>query len=121
LGAATPRRRAEILFKEYPALAEAYELSMELTDIYNRNITPQVAMTKLARWYDRVEKLGLKFFRSVIETMQNNYGSICNYFENRSTNASAESFNAKVKAFRSQLRGIADIPFFIFRLSKLFA
>jgi transposase len=78
-------------------------------------------MTKLAHWYDKVEPLGLKFFRSVIETMQNNYGTICNYFSNRSTNASAESFNAKVKAFRSQLRGIADIPFFIFRLAKLFA
>ncbi|MDT0649713.1 transposase, partial [Zunongwangia sp. F297] len=25
-----------------------------------------------------------------------------NYFENRSTNASAESFNAKIKAFRAQ-------------------
>jgi transposase len=53
--------------------------------------------------------------------MQNNYGKICNYFDNRSTNASAESFNAKVKAFISQFRGVRDIPFFIFRLTKLFA
>jgi hypothetical protein len=30
--------------------------------------------------------------------MQNNYGII----DNRSTNASAESFNAKVKVFKSQ-------------------
>lgn len=28
------------------------------------------------------------------------------------TNAGAESFNAKVKAFRSQFRGVTDIPFF---------
>jgi transposase len=115
------RRRAEILFREYPALAEAYHVSIELTDIYNWRITPGVALSKLARWYDKVERLGLKFFRSVIETMQNNYGSICNCFENRSTNAAAESFNAKVKAFRSQLRGLTGIPFFIFRLAKLFA
>ncbi len=27
----------------------------------------------------------------------------------------------KGKAFRSQLRGLTDIPFFIFRLAKLFA
>ena len=40
---------------------------------------------------------------------------------NRSTNAGAESFNAKVKAFRSQFRGVTDIPFFLFRLSKLCA
>ena len=43
------------------------------------------------------------------------------YFDNRSTNASAESFNAKVKAFRAQFRGVRDIPFFIFRLAKIFA
>ena len=43
------------------------------------------------------------------------------YFDNRSTDASAESFNAKVKAFRAQFRGVRDIPFFIFRLAKIFA
>lgn len=47
--------------------------------------------------------------------------TILNYFDNRSTNASAESFNAKVKAFRAQFRGVKDIPFFIFRLAKIFA
>lgn len=113
--------RAEILFDEYPVLKKVYNISMELTQIYNQRISPALAMTKLARWYEKVEKLDLKFFRSVIQTMQNNYQTIINYFENRSTNASAESFNAKVKAFRSQFRGVRDIPFFIFRLSKIFA
>ena len=37
------------------------------------------------------------------------------------TNASAESFNAKGKAFRSQFRGVTDIPIFVFRLTKIFA
>ncbi|WP_143748607.1 transposase, partial [Chryseobacterium indoltheticum] len=46
---------------------------------------------------------------------------ILNYFERRSTNASAESFNAKIKNFRLQLRGVRDKTFFLFRLSKLFA
>lgn len=32
-----------------------------------------------------------------------------------------EYFNAKVKAFRAQFRGVRDIPFFIFRLAKIFA
>jgi Transposase and inactivated derivatives len=115
------QKRADILFREYPALEEAYRISMELTRIYNTTIDKQVGLTRLARWYDKVEKLNLKFFKSVSETMQNNYGIICNYFDNRSTNASAESFNAKVKAFRAQFRGVRDIPFFIFRLAKLFA
>jgi transposase len=38
---------------------------------------------------------------------------ILNFFVNRSTNASAESFNAKIKAFRASLRGVVDIKFFL--------
>ena len=113
--------RAEILFREYPAIEEAYRVSMKLTEIFNTRCSKGVALTKLARWYDEVERLNCKFFNSVIQTMQNNYATITNYFENRSTNASAESFNAKVKAFRNQFRGVRDIPFFIFRLATIFA
>ncbi|CAA7393999.1 hypothetical protein CHRY9393_03612 [Chryseobacterium fistulae] len=41
----------------------------------------------------------------------NHYRDILNYFDNRSTNASAESFNAKIKNFRLQLRGVKDRAF----------
>ena len=118
---ASQQERAKILFHEYPAIEEAYHVSMELTRIYNTTNDKQTGLTGLAHWYNKVEKLNLKFFKTVIDTMQNNYGTICNYFDNCSTNASAESFNAKVKAFRTQFRGVRDIPFFIFRLTKLFA
>ena len=47
--------------------------------------------------------------------------NILNFFDNRSTNGKAESFNSKIKGFRANLRGVTDIPFFLFRLSKLFA
>ena len=50
-----------------------------------------------------------------------NYIDILNIFDNRSTNASAESFNAKIKNFRAQLRGISDIKYFLFRLQKIYA
>ena len=52
------------------------------------------------------------------------YIPILNYFNNRSTNASAESFNAKIKEFRAQfrgVRGVRDVKFFLYRLTKLFA
>ncbi|MCC9044432.1 transposase [Myroides sp. M-43] len=58
-------------------------------------------------------KINLKQFGTVINTMQINYKTILNYFDNRSTNASAESFNAKIKAFRAQFRGVRDIDFFL--------
>ena len=52
---------------------------------------------------------------------EKNYIDILNFFDNRSTNASAESFNAKIKNFRAQLRGIFDIKHFLFRLQKIYA
>ncbi|WP_460760962.1 transposase [Niabella terrae] len=51
---------------------------------------------------------------------QHHYNDILNYFNKRSTNASAESFNAKIKAFRNQFRGVRDTRFFLFRLSNIF-
>ena len=116
------QKRAEVLFNLYPDIKECYDKYLELVDIYNlkTNNRPTLMM-KLARWYDRVEKMKLKCFNTVLQTFMNNYQTILNYFDNRSTNASAESFNANVKAFRAQFRGVRDIPFFIFRLSKIFA
>ncbi len=45
---------------------------------------------------------------------------VLNYFINRSTNAHAESLNSKLKGFRAQLRGVQDLPFFMFRASMIF-
>ena len=100
---------------------KAYYLAMELTDIYNAGSIKDAARLKLARWFNKVEKLGVDNFYTVIDTFKNHYDSILNFFVNRATNANAESFNAKVKAFRAQFRGVTDIPFFLYRLMKLCA
>lgn len=113
--------RAQLLFEIYPDLKTAYILSQQLRAIYNSNNDKNVAMLKLAHWYRKVEESGFKNFNIVLNTITINYQSILNYFDNRSTNASAESFNAKIKAFRSQFRGVRKIDFFLFRLSNLFA
>ncbi|HYG38023.1 MAG TPA: DDE transposase, partial [Cytophagales bacterium] len=34
---------------------------------------------------------------------------------------SAESFNAKIKAFRSSFRGVKNVSFFLFRLANIYA
>ncbi|AZI40492.1 transposase [Epilithonimonas vandammei] len=88
---------------------------------YNQNITKSVAMLKLAHWFKDVEESGFKSFTTLKNTITNHYNDILNYFEIRSTNASAESFNAKIKNFRLQLRGVKDKAFFLFRLSQIFA
>lgn len=115
------QERAQILFELYPEIKTAYYLAQQLRSIYNTNNDKNVAMLKLAHWYRKVEESGFKNFNIVLNTITVNYQSILNYFDNRSTNAAAESFNAKIKAFRSQFRGVRKIDFFLFRLSNIFA
>ncbi|MEQ8415687.1 MAG: transposase [Imperialibacter sp.] len=113
--------RAEILFRLYPKLEQAYDLTQKLGHIYQTVKDKGVAFTKLARWYNDVEQAGFKSFNTVSRTIQQHYLTILNYFERRSTNAAAESFNAKIKAFRSQFRGVRNVSFFLYRLSKIYA
>ena len=88
--------RASILFNEYPDIKEAYEINQSLRHIYNSSYSKPIAMTKLAHWYKKVENSGFKQFNTVMNTISANYNTILNYFENRSTNASAESFNSAI-------------------------
>ena len=99
-----------------------YELKKTYgNNIFNKKSSIGVARLDLARWYDRVEKFGNPVFNKVTETFKNHTQTILNYFSDRLTNASAESFNAKIKALRSQFRGVRDIDFFMFRLATLYS
>lgn len=115
------RARAKILFEKFPDLKTAYDLFLRLVAIFNKKSAPASARLSLARWYNEVEAFGESQFNKVLETFENHNRTIINYFERRLTNASAESFNAKVKAFRTQFRGVGDIKFFMFRLVTLYS
>lgn len=115
------RARAKILFGKFPDLETAYNLFLKLVDIFNRKSTAAVARLNLARWYNEVSVFGSNEFNKVLETFENHNATIINYFERRLTNASAESFNAKIKAFRTQFRGVGDMKFFMFRLATLYS
>jgi transposase len=90
-------------------------------DIFKNVKSKEVAFKKLALWYNDVETSGIESFRTVARSIQTHYINILNFFTNRSTNAAAESFNAKVKAFRATSRGVRDINFFLFRLANIYA
>lgn len=92
-----------------------------LRNIFNEKVDHLKGGTLLMQWFTEVVALGREHFNTVVRTFRNNYRTIVNYFRSRATNASAESFNARIKMFRTQLRGVSDPLFFIFRLCKLFA
>lgn len=113
--------RAKILFDQYEDIKEFYYLSLELGKIYSTSYHKDTARVKLALWFNKVEHKESPHFKTVINTFKNHYERILNFFESRFTNASAESFNAKLKQLRATFRGITDTKFFLFRATELFA
>ena len=115
------KKRADSLFGLYPDIKKAYSLTHSLRMIFSNNKDKRVAYTKMAKWFNEVTDAGFKSFNTISATFYSHYPEILNFFDNRSTNASAESFNAKLKAFRSTQRGVVDIDFFIYRVAKIYA
>lgn len=114
-------KRATILFEYYPDLEKAYKICQNLSWIFNNTKDKTSALIRLAKWDEKVRQAAFKSFNTIARTMSIHYKNILNYFDNRSTNASAESFNAKIKAFRAQFRGVRNVDFFLFRLTTIFA
>lgn len=114
------RERAAILFKAYPTLQTAYHLAMMFRACYEQSTTIAEAREKLHAWYRKIEEKKLDAFLVPMESIRLHETTILNYFLNRSTNASAESFNAKLKNFRTIVRGVSDKTFHLFRVAKLY-
>lgn len=117
----TQKQRAAILFEEYPDIKTAYGLCHSLRMIFSKNSQKDAARLSMAKWYNKVEEAGLHSFNVIARTFYQRYDEILNFYNNRSSNAMAESFNAKIKLFRANLRGVTDRKFFLFRIAKLYA
>ena len=115
------KQRAKILFELYPKIKKAYSLAHSLRMIFAKNTIKDAARLSLAKWYNKVADSEFKSFNTIAATVYEHYEEILNFFVNRSTNASAESFNAKIKAFRANLKGVVDVDFFLYRLTKIYA
>ena len=115
------KERAVILFKVYPTLKSAYDLSMMFRGCYENSRSIPEAREKLHVWYKKVEEKKMDAFLVPAESIRLRETTILNYFAHRSTNASAESFNAKLKNFRTVVRGVRDKKFHLFRVAKLYA
>lgn len=112
--------RAKILFEKYPLIEKAYKQTISFRAIYKFQFKED-ALNKFREWKQKMIKLEIEEFNSVVNSLEHHLDNILNFFGIRNTNANAESFNAKIKHFRASLRGVTDVKFFLFRLEKLFA
>jgi transposase len=76
-------------------------------------------MVKPATLTTQTKMNGRETFASATSSNRLHKDTIMNFFDNRATNASAESFNARTKLLRANQKGVRDTRFFLFRLSKL--
>jgi transposase len=113
-------KRAGLLFEKYPLLETAYKLTLQFRAIY-KNTAKTIAAEQFQKWKNKVEESNIAEFNTAVNSLDYHMDNILNFFDNRNTNANAESFNSKIKNFRANLRGVTDIAFFLFRLEKLFA
>ncbi len=116
------KERAKLLFRRFPRLKEAYSLTHSLRMIFsNPTATIESARKSFYKWYYKVLAFGDKQFATVARTIESRLNEVLNYFQERHTNAFAESLNSKIKAFRTALRGVVDVKFFLYRLQRIFA
>lgn len=88
--------------------------------IFSKNAIKDAARLAMARWYNKVEEAGFSSFNVIAAISYEHYEKILNFYNNRASNAMAESFNAKIKLFRANIRGAADKKFFLFIIAKLY-
>ena len=112
--------RAELLFKNYPLLHQAYKHTLEFRNIYEET-SREIAQEKILNWIQKTKLLNMNVFNTAANSINYHLETILNFFVKRNTNANAESFNSKIKLFRANQRGVINTKFFLFRLEKLFA
>lgn len=114
------KERAELLFGSHPQIKETYSLLCSLRNVFSiKTKSREDGRRKLHEWYGKVAACTNREMKTVRDTIKSREEHVLNYFVNRATNAAAESLNSKLKSFRALLRGVSDLPFFLFRLTRV--
>ena len=90
--------RALILFREFPELKAAYDLSMSFRFVYENATSPDNARERFARWCAKAKASKIDSFLTPVETYQAHEETICNYFIDRSTNGPVTAYSRRAPA-----------------------
>lgn len=115
------KQRAAILFENHPRIRQAYSLAHSLRMRYSkRHDDPILGYESIRLWIKEARDSAIEAFATVADTMEDKFSNVIKYFNDRATNAFAESLNSKIKDFRARLKGVSDIKFFLYRVSLIF-
>lgn len=117
----------ELLFRIIPkvelvpvTVPEKYVIPKSFKPPEPKTLTKETAREKLHSWYKTVNRCTIREVKSARDAIKSREDNVLNYFIARSSNASAESLNSKLKGFRAQLRSVSDLPFFMYRICTIF-
>jgi transposase len=96
------------LFGHSPELEKAYNFCMELTDIFEDDISKSEAKQRIRIWKILVRTSGLKCFDSFLKTLEKRSEEITNYFVSRQTSGFVEGLNNKIKVIKRRCYGIIN-------------
>ena len=99
----------KLLFKHSPDLELAYQLTLDLTGIFNMNINQGAAKMKIKEWTRRVKKSGLACFNGFLKTLSSWMQEITNYFVDRYNSGFVEGVNNKIKVIKRRCYGVTNI------------
>jgi transposase len=97
------------LFEHSPLLQTAYNLSSELTSIFDTHLSKRRGKNQLRKWMHKVRESELNCFDGFLTTLENHLDDIANYFVDRHTSGFVEGFNNKLKVIKRRCYGISNI------------
>jgi transposase len=100
-----------------PALAQAYRLREELTDIFDTARSKVDGLRRLRFWRQRVEKSGLECFEAFLSLLDTWQDRIANYFINYQTSGFVEGLNNKLKVLKRRCYGLRNVTRLFQRLT----
>lgn len=106
---AEEKKVRDTLFIYSPDLKKGYDLSNNLTDIFNENYTKAEGIVRIRQWMKDAEESALTCFDSFIVTLENRLDEISNYFERRLSSGFVEGLNNKIKVIKRRCYGIFNV------------
>lgn len=101
------RQQLRTVFEYSPKLKLVYTFREELTAIFNLDLSKNQAKNRLKQWIAKVEKSDVaSCYRSFIDTLQNRFELILNYFSKRINSGFVEGINNKLKNLTRRCYGI---------------
>ena len=102
------KKQLKKLFTYSPDLKQAYQLSQQLTQIFNTPTTRSGGIRRLKNWVRAVKASELTCFDTFSGTLETWLTEIANYFVARENSGFVEGLNNRIKVIKRRCYGLVD-------------